>query len=419
MLANSQKFELLEFGMSTKQELIHRTKTDDCNLTAHKETDYQSAPAFLAEFYKPARYEQIKRFLYSTAGRKMRKHPYLTTGLLFFSGGVLFLAAAASTVTTGMDPLLIASVSAALAGASFLTAIGINRLAKHLLKEKYSDKLHNDINSALGFALSASLLTSSACAMASPTAALLYPAIAFTVSTLFFLGNTTVRAFPKLGSKIKKLIGFNPLRFFEKHPDMALVAAGSGLIIGRTIVPAIHPGMAINPVGVADGVVAAILGLSFTVLMAPARSKDGIINKIGKINAIIADSGKDLGSLVAVENGKFKVKDGANQQGQEIASMLNKIYEQIYLYKGEEDFKQLEKSFGAEGFSSARELLNGEHMQPYHDATGKLVDDKKAIVAATEQAKNDLKPKSPITKNQSVSWTQLLLGLPAQASMVR
>jgi len=365
-------------------------KAIDITPIQQRETSNQNAPEVPVGFYKPNSYEQTKRLFQSTVGRNMRKRPNLTTGLIFFSDGALFLAAVATTVTTGLDPLLIAGVSTALAGAGCLTAIGINRLTKHVLKEKYPDKLYNNVNSILGFSLSGLLLASSACAMASPSAVLIYPAIAFAVSTLFFLGNTTARTFPKLGSDIKAITGFNPLKFFETYPDVSLVAAGSAIVAGRVMVPAIDSGSMISPTGVLDGVVAAMLGLGFTVLMAPARAREGIINKMGKINALLEDSGKDLGSLLEIENGKFKAKDGAFAKAQETARLLNKIYEQIYIYKGEGGFLQLEKSLAGDGLKAAKELLNAAHLQPFTDVTGKIVDDKKSIIEATEKAKQDI-----------------------------
>lgn len=241
--------------------------------------------------------------------------------------------------------------------------------------------------------------------MASPSAILVYPAIAFTVSSLLFLGNTTARTFPKLGSNIKANIGFNPLKFFEAYPDVSLAAAGVGIVAGRAIVPAIAPGSMVSPTGVTIGITAVVLGLIFTVLMAPARSKDNVINQIGKINALLEDSGKDLSALLEINNGKFKAKDETLPQAKEIARLLNKVYEQIYIYKGEENFKQLAKALGGDdGIKAATSLLNCENIQSYTDSSGKNIDDRKTIVNAKEKLKKDIQAAKEKKHNQKEGW---------------
>lgn len=113
--------------MKSYEEIKVKTPVRGLNFT-------QAETSVTKEFYHPSNYQQTKRVFQNTAGRYIRKNPNLTTGLVFFSGGALFVAAAASTITTGLDPLLIAGLSLSLAGGTCLTGIGINRLVKHVLK---------------------------------------------------------------------------------------------------------------------------------------------------------------------------------------------------------------------------------------------------------------------------------------------
>lgn len=313
----------------------------------------------LAGFYKPTRYQKTSQIFQNNIGNQMRKYPYITYGVLLGTLGAVYVASGAMAVSTGVDPLFLLAAGFALAGALFLTLNGMNRFAKHVLKDKYPDSIYKNVNTVCGLGDSASFIAASGCYISSTTAALLYPAVGFCMVSLIFAGFVLNVRFPNLGRDIKARIGYNPLKVFEKHSDLAISFSGVLAIFSGSIMKAVEPGAFISPFSMAGGAGIVGLGLGISILLAPQRAKNSISQKVSAINDKLKQSGKDLTQLVKIQDGKFQAKDENLQESKEIADSLNKIYGQIYIYKNEKSFEKLIKYMdGTDGIKAAQELLN-------------------------------------------------------------
>jgi len=138
---------------------------------------------------------------------------------------------------------------------------------------------------------------------------------------------------------------------------------------------------------------ATVLGLSgaLYVISAPKRAKENVLKKIGEIQAVLEKQGhsiEDIKEHVKLENGKFEANDTNNTYYKKIAEKLNEIYNRIYIYKDNPEFKGIVQCIESknDGMDSAIEMLKSEKLKD---------EDKEAIAEKKSNYKNRLdKPRT-------------------------